>query len=42
MIRDPFVRRRVGLVFAVIAVGITVSALVGMALFYMGKSHDHF
>jgi flagellar basal body-associated protein FliL len=35
-------RKRIKLVFAVLAVGIIMSAIVGAALFYMGQSHPHF
>ena len=43
MTRDPIIRRkRIRVVFGVLAVGIVMSALVGVALFYMGQSHPHF
>jgi nitrate reductase NapE component len=40
MARDPLQRRkRAKLVFAVLAVGIFVSALVAVGLVYMGQMH---
>jgi len=35
-------RRRVKLVIAVLAVGIVMSALVAVALIYMGQTHPRF
>lgn len=43
MSRDPMLRRRTTkLVFAVLAVGIIMSALVALALVYMGQTRPHF
>jgi hypothetical protein len=42
MFRDPNIRRRRGVVLGVLAVGITVSALVTVALIYMGRMHPRF
>ncbi len=40
MTRDPIARRRqIKVVFAALAVGIVMSALVAMALIYMAKLH---
>jgi hypothetical protein len=35
-------RKKAKLVFGVFAVGITVGALVGIVLFYMGRVHPSF
>ena len=43
MTRAPFERRRRRkLVFAVLAVGIVMSALVAVALIYMAQTHPRF
>jgi hypothetical protein len=43
MIPDIFERRkRTKLVFAVLAVGVVVSALVGVGLFYLGQMRPPF
>jgi hypothetical protein len=43
MARDYFERRRrAKLVFAVLAVGIVMSALVAAALIYLGQTHHPF
>ena len=43
MARDSFERRkRIKLVFAVLAVGIVMSVIVAFGLIYMGQAHPHF
>jgi hypothetical protein len=43
MTRDPIERRRrTKLVFAVLAVGLVMSALVAVAFIYLGQTHPPF
>ena len=43
MTRDPFIKRRqIKVVFGVLAVAIVMSALVAMALVFMGQTHPRF
>jgi hypothetical protein len=42
MTRDPVDRRKRNIVFAVLAVGIVMSAVVAVVLVYMGQMHPHF
>jgi hypothetical protein len=43
MTRDPVARRRrTQLVFAVLAVGLIMSALVAAGLIYLGQTHPRF
>jgi hypothetical protein len=42
MTRNPIDRRRMKIVFAVLAVGIVMSAVVAVLLVYIGQMHPHF
>lgn len=42
MTRDPIDRRKRKIVFAVLAVGIVMSAVVAVVLVYLGQMHPHF
>jgi hypothetical protein len=42
MTRNPIDRRRIKIVFAVLAVGIVMSALVAVGLVYLGQMHPRF
>jgi hypothetical protein len=42
MTRDPVDRRKRKIAFAVLAVGIVMSAVVAVVLVYMGQMHPHF